>query len=770
MPNSSCSATIDASNAPCSDALPCPSPHLLNLPEELLCLIAEHLAADGYSKRGHDVCEDDQDDHEDDASTFDLNDHDASDASAVAHHGCVPVRSTVARTLVALCETCTTWERVVNTVLRWHVALSLDIAWNRTLPHPTYFRLDIAPSCDGVSWTPELFVEERPFACELTPIRAVTSPTTVVAASAEGSRDVLRINADRVRSVHLERLWRPNAGPVENASNIQLAHLGLSTILARMAARFRHLAMLSIDAVLPASSLVLALGILSSTLHVLSTTVNGNWNEAATMVTLPHLRKLDLTVHNADPDHALVQTLISAPRLNVLRFRADAIHPDLVAYHLLQFSDLHELDVKGTLVYLSDDVVATAPSATAPSATAPSWSALRTLLLPAPIFAHMLAACRELSLPCLVTLGIAGNADSRSQLASPRWPVMPKLALAEFKNMVVPPSLFATLAHAAPRLTQLEVVDCSLVPNCSLPGQFTFPAITHLRVSSVDVASFFASSAAAPVLTTVEVHADEPEPRLLPSLPWTSVESLTVTSMSVPPVVCGADLDALPWLTALSLPVMDWANNDLPVLNSVTHLAAPATTISALAMGMRARNVASLAVTIHDGPLRAVPEHTPLRHVLAPLVEPAVLSMLSRMVALETVNMRAVAAPRGMPVPLVLEYRSKHPLWRALPKLAMRSRVVSALVVRVEAVGDVATAASEIVSVAQWAAGSRMGLSGDRARPAWAPWAKALGRTILPVQVLVGNDAPVRDQLLTVFGKLDPKRIAARVITSPREE
>ncbi|KAJ3364965.1 hypothetical protein GGF32_000623 [Allomyces javanicus] len=766
MPNSSYFANIDASNASRNDASPCPSPHLLNLPEELLCLIAEHVAADGYSKRAHDDSDDDrEDDLGPDSDTLNLNDHDASDASAVGHHGCVPVRSTVGRTLVALRETCTTWERVVNTVLRWHVALSLDIAWNRTLPHPTYFRLDIAPSCDGVSWSPELFVEERPFASELTPIRAVSSPAMVVAASAEGNCDVLRISAGRVRSVHLERVWRPNAGPVEDASNIQLAHLGLSTILARMAARFRHLAMLSIDAVLPASSLVLALGILSPTLHVLSTAVNGDWNEAATMVTLPHLRKLDLTVHNADPDHAPVQTLISAPRLNVLRCRADAIHPDLADRHFLQFSDLHELDVMGTLVDLPEDAVATAPSA-----TAPFWSALRTLLLPAPIFAHMLAACREQILPCLVTLGIAGNADSRSQLASPRWPVMPKLARAEFKNVVAPPSLFATLAHAAPRLTQLDVVDCSLAPNCSLPGQFTFPAMTHLRVSSMDVTSFLAATAAAPVLTTVDVHADEPESRSLPSLPWNSVESLTITSTSVPPVVRAADLDALPWLTALSLPVMDWANNDLPALSTVTHLAAPATTISALAMGMGARNVASLAVTIHDGPLRAVPEHAPLRHVLAPVVEPAVLGTLSRMLALETVNVHAVAAPRGMPVPLVLEYRSKHPLWRALPKLAMRARVVSALVVRVEAVDDVAAAASEIVAVALWAAGSRMGSSGHRARPAWAPWAKAPGRTVLPVQVLVGNDAPVRDQLLMAFGKLDPKRIVARVITSPREE
>ncbi|KNE62095.1 hypothetical protein, variant [Allomyces macrogynus ATCC 38327] len=502
------------------------------------------------------------------------------------------------------------------------------------------------------------------------------------------------------------------------------------------------------------------------TLHELSTAVNGNWNEAAVMVTLPHLRKLDLTVHNVEPDDAPVQTLISAPRLNVLRCRADAIHPDLVDRHLMRFPDLHELDVKGTLIDLSDDAVAAAPSA-----TAPFWSALRTLLLPAPIFAHMFAACREQILPCLVTLGIAGNADSRLQLASLRWPAMPKLKRAEVNNVVVPPSLFATLAHAAPQLAQLDVVDCSLAPNCSLPGQFTFPALTHLRAGSMDVASFFAASTAAPVLTAVDVHADEPESRSLPSLPWTSVESLTITSTSVPPVVCGADLDALPWLTALSLPAMDWANNDLPVLSTVTHLAAPATTISALAMGMRTRNVASLAVAIHDGPLRAVPDHAPLRHVLAPLVEPAVLGTLSRMVTLETVNVRMVAAPRGMPVPLVLEYRSKHPLWRALPKLVMRSRVVSALVVRVEAVDDEATAASEIVAVAQWAAGSRTGSTGDRARPAWAPWAKAPGRTVLPVQVLVGNDAPVRDQLLAAFGKLDPKRIAARVvITSSREE
>ncbi|KAJ3371830.1 hypothetical protein GGF31_002488 [Allomyces arbusculus] len=765
MPNSSCSANIDAS--------PCASPHLLNLPEELLCLIAEHVAADGYSKLAPDNFEVDDEDNldednlDDEADTLDLLDHDASDSGAVGHHNCVPVRSTVARTLVALRETCTTWQRVVNTVLRWHAALSLDISWNRTLPHPTYFRLDLAPSCNGVSWYPELFVEERPFACELTPIRAVTSRTTVVAAIAEESRDVLRINTDSVRSVQLERVWRSNAGPVEDASNLQLARLGLSTILARMAARFRHLAILSIDAVLPASSLVLALGILSPTLHVLSTAVNGDWNEAAAMVTLPHLRKLDLTVHNVEPDDAPVQTLISAPRLNVFRCRAEAIHPDLVDHHLVRFPDLYELDVKGTLVDLPDDAVSEAPSA-----TAPFWSALRTLLLPAPIFAHMFAACREQTLPCLVMLGIAGSADSRSQLGSPRWPAMPRLKRAEIKNVVAPPLLFATLAHAAPQLAQLDVVDCALASSCSLPGQFTFPTLTHLRAGSMDVASFFAASAAAPVLTTVDVHADESESRSLPSLPWTSVESLTITSTSVPPVVCGADLDALPWLTALSLPVMDWANNDLPVLSTVTHLAAPATTISALAMGMRARNVASLAVTIHDGPLRAVPDHAPLRHVLAPLVEPAVLGTISRMVTLETVNVRAVAAPRGMPVPLVLEYRSKHPLWRALPKLTMRSRAVSALIVRVEALDNVVTAANEIVAVAQWAAGSRMGSTGDRSRsrPAWAPWAKAPGRPVLQVQVLVDNDAPVRDQLLAAFGKLDPKRIAARVITSPREE
>ncbi|KNE62039.1 hypothetical protein AMAG_07297 [Allomyces macrogynus ATCC 38327] len=755
--------------------------HLLDFSNDILSLIAEHVADirgsihENNKLNGQSRASVDNNDYN---NSFDDSDDDDSHTTDIPKHDFVPVGSSLARSLLMLRTTCTTWHRVVSSILRWHLTLDLDIAWDRAVPWPTYYRFVIAPpdfGPTGIAWSPELFLEERPAANELTPIRNAISPSTVEC------RNWSNINTDCVRSMCLKRSRRRGqylAGANEDMRMLQVAHLGLSTILARMAARFRHLAVLQVDVLLPVTSLVLALAVLSPTLKVLSLTTKHDWNAAATMISLPHLRELYLAVQNVGHGNDALQALVTAPRLKELQYSAETIHPDLFDNHFFQFPGLEKLKVKGKLVNVNQ---VTRTSSGMPSVTAVAWSRLRSMIVPTDIYTRIASRPGKLTLPFLETLTVFGHAVVDIRLERPpwtRWSAMPHLTRVQLKLMVVSPLFLAELAWAAPHLVTLDVLQCSLQINSLEPHpHFTFSALQQLHIGGNDVIASFVATADAPALTALDIDLDALETPV-PILPWPTIETLTLRSTSAwhsgdSILISGADLDALPRLATLNLQhSVSWIETGLPMLRTVQHLVAPAQIISDLAASQCPCNAETIETTDYDL-LRAVPPYAPLRRVLTYVVHPAALALLSRFTTLTDVRLRSVAAPVTGPLSLILEYRSQNPLWRELPGIEAEAQFARALDVHIMSVDDPAEAASEIIAVVQWAAGLKVVYPGPldlgfryhgarQTRP--AEWTcKWSVRKPFPVALHVGNNTPLRDLLLTAFDtRLDLTSVSAK--------
>ncbi|KNE62104.1 hypothetical protein AMAG_18810 [Allomyces macrogynus ATCC 38327] len=171
--------------------------------------------------------------------------------------------------------------------------------------------------------------------------------------------------------------------------------------------------------------------------------------------------------------------------------------------------------------------------------------------------------------------------------------------------------------------------------------------------------------------------------------------------------ISGPDLDALPLLTTLTLPDRIIWSTAPRLLSALKHLIASPDAISELAADTCSRNLTTLAVTIRDPEVRALPPHAPLRREMMQVVSPSVLSTLSRSTVLETVQLRSVVDYSRLLAPLTLEYHSSHPLWPMLPTLPTSGRFASALTIHVGNVDDMIVAVHEIVAVVQWATARR---------------------------------------------------------------
>ncbi|KNE62097.1 hypothetical protein AMAG_18809 [Allomyces macrogynus ATCC 38327] len=724
-------------------APPCCKLQLLDLPDEVLYLIAQYAVYVEFDREGAG-----------NHSNLDTN-GDLKTESVLASFPNVANR----RTFVALRNTCCAWRRITSTISS-HLDLSLDVKlWSLALSH-----FEIGPSRHGVSWSPILDLEEH--TGNLLPVRCTMLATTISVTL--GNYQKLKIPTGAVSSIRLRQ---------DHGEDLENAHLGLSTILARMAVRFQNLTVFEVDTVLPAPALVLALGILSPTLQALSIAVFGEWNNVAAMLTLPRLRKLNLVLQGLDGE---LQMLPTAPRLKSLHCRANKVHPNLIDHLAAKVWFLRQITLHGQVVKMVKCGAPSQLSTMSPSSLSVLRS-VRSLNVSKPVLAHLLAGWHEPHFLHLDSLTIFGGVRNCTPLPHELFWMTPRLTHAKFDQMSVPFKFFVDLSQAAPHLLQLDVTQCWIHYDNVFCHQLTFPALNRLCIVGSAVAKFFCQHVVAPALAAVEFDMER-RAGPVPVLPWLTLQEVTLratkASILESMLINGANLDDLHQLKNLNLlhhPVA-WTHVP-PVLNSVMSLAAPSAVLLKLfADDFACSNLKSLTATSKDV-LSAVPSSAPLRRVSAHAVSPLVLERLSRIRTLKTMDVQSIVPHRSVGL-LTLEYHSSSELWRVLPHTVVNLRIADGYVVRVGHVDqDVEAVVREIMAVATWALGFKtVSLYSNSANQTpqvvtiWGEWTKPVpGRDAFPFTVVVdGHDALVK-RLAEELGKLNPKRVNANVVRSDQE-
>ncbi|KAJ3361598.1 hypothetical protein GGF32_007203 [Allomyces javanicus] len=574
--------------------------------------------------------------------------------------------------------------------------------------------------------------------------------------------------ADRIRSVNVH-FATPASRRLVHRLGAERHHM-LSTVLANLAVRLPHMSLLSVAFPLAAAALVEAITVSSSTLTTLWATVSDGWDLVAPSIHLPNLRELDLKVMGLSNDES-VRAFITAPKLEILRFSAQSIHPGLIVDRIRSLSEsLRKLTLTGQIA-----VGDSSPASSVPL-TPPVWLMLQNIKAPAAIVPLLTAGAaldtRDAVFPALRSLEVTG-----SSMTMPTLPGhLPHLVYAEFVDQVLSNSFLAQIASQAPHLAELRLVHCKPDLDDASGVPMMFPALTQLTTSR-SFAARLAATADLPVLSNLAIHVDD-HPSTVDVIPWPSVTDLTISPATFTTEwtqVHGAALDALPRLTKLNLthPVR-WSDRHVPMLAAVTHFYGAPDTLATMRGGalpqLKHLMLGSAMTTI---PLRTVPTADHLEHVIASSLHPRFIEQLARAPRLRFLHAQRtdLGGDDSLPV-MTLEYRQGNPVWSTLPKLRFVRRPADALTVRIIDVADADAAVKDLEAVVRWMAEIEAGLSDEECERAAAAEEgvpddeEVDGRVPFLVEVHVGADsgADIKDRVSAMLATLGSRRVAGRVM------
>ncbi|KNE66530.1 hypothetical protein AMAG_19589 [Allomyces macrogynus ATCC 38327] len=679
---------------------------------------------------------------------------------------CLPINAVSTPVFFALRRTCRSLLHIVDEVLNLHLEFGLSVAQvdgggARDLS------VQLIPGGD-VHMVPELIVASKDSAVS----RQLSNhdATTLVRFPyvIGDNKLTAALPVDRIRSVNVHFATSASRRLVHRLGAEQ--HHMLSTALADLAIQLPHLSLLSVAFPLSAAALVEAITVSSSTLTTLWATVSEGWDLAAPSIHLPNLRELDLKVMGLSNDEC-VRTLVTAPKLESLRFSAQSIHPDFVVDHIRRLAgSLRKLTLAGQIAVGDSSHASSAPLAPV------LWLMLQDIKAPAAIVPLLTTGARldacDAVFPALRSLEVTGSAMTMPTLPGH----LPQLVYAEFVDQALSNSFLAQLASQAPRLADLRLVHCKRDLGEAISASMTFPALTQLTTSR-SFGAHLATTADMPVLGKLMIHVDD-HPLAVDVIPWTSVMDLTISPASFTTEwtqAHGAALDALPRLTKLNLshPVR-WSDRHVPTLAAVTHFhGAPDTlaTIRGGALPQLTHLVLGPAMTTI--PLRTVPTAVHLEHVIASSLHPRFIEQLARAPRLRFLHAQRtdLGGDDSLPV-MALEYRHGNPVWGILPKLRFVRRPADALSVRIVDVTDANAAVKDLDAAVRWMAEIKAGASEGECERAVAAEDEAQddedvdGRVPFPVEVHVGADVKVdiKDRIEAMLAALGSRRVAGRVM------